>query len=89
MEWTGWNVVGWLSSVVGTDIYEVEILSIKDEGKRRIIILMNNLVTFYHLEIFTTHTLLLFKRFHFSYNSQFGKSFIYFYCTLFPFYLRL
>jgi len=33
MEWTGWNVVGWLSSVVGTDIYEVEILSIKDEGK--------------------------------------------------------
>jgi len=38
MEWTGWNVVGWLSSVVGTDIYEVEILSIKDEGKLRIII---------------------------------------------------
>jgi len=39
MESTGWNVVGWLSSVVGIDIYEVEILSIKDKGKlRRIII---------------------------------------------------
>jgi len=26
---------------------------------------MNNRVTFYHLKIFTTHTLLLFKYFHF------------------------
>jgi len=50
MESTGWNVVGWLSSVIGMDIYEVEILSIKDKGILRIIILLNNLVTFYHLK---------------------------------------
>jgi len=50
MEWTGGNVMGWLSSVVGTDIYEGEILGIKDKGILRIIILMNNLVMFYHLK---------------------------------------
>jgi hypothetical protein len=56
MEWTGWNGVGWLNSVVVRISMRLEILSIKEEGKLRIIIINENSVTFYHFKFYNLHS---------------------------------